>query len=121
MEHPKVKDTSDRPGGVSLIEVMLKPFQFNPSEPTLHYTKESRVIQQLICKFVIVERLFSIIITKSQVALKGQGCEGLAWINSYRDTAKWRAVVKTAMNLAVPWNAGNFCTISRATGFSEVL
>jgi hypothetical protein len=49
---------------------MLKPFEFNPSEPTVHYAKDSRVAQKPICKFIIVERMFSTIIKESQVALK---------------------------------------------------
>jgi len=48
---------------------MLKPFKFNPSEPTVYYAKESRVAQQLMGKFIIVERMFNTITKESQMAL----------------------------------------------------
>jgi hypothetical protein len=33
---------------------------------------------------------------------------GVDWIDLVQDEDKWRVVVNTAMNIQVPWNAGNF-------------
>jgi len=35
---------------------------------------------------------------------------GMDWIELAQDRDRWRALVSTAMNLRVPYNAGNFLT-----------
>jgi hypothetical protein len=40
------------------------------------------------------------------------------WIDMAQDSDHWRALVKTALNLRVPWNAGKFlsgCTVSSSS------
>jgi hypothetical protein len=37
-------------------------------------------------------------------------CEGVDWMHLAEDRDQWQALVKTVMNLRVPYNAGNFLT-----------
>jgi hypothetical protein len=46
--------------------------------------------------------------------LKEKGWDDMDWIDLAQNRGQWRALVNTAMNLQVPYNAGNFlsgCTI----------
>jgi len=40
--------------------------------------------------------------------LRAIGWEGMKWMRLVQDRDRWRAVVKTVMNLCVPQQAGNF-------------
>jgi hypothetical protein len=48
--------------------------------------------------------------------LREIGWDGMDWIDLAQDRDQWRALVNTAMNLRVPYNAENFlsgCKIGR--------
>ena len=42
--------------------------------------------------------------------LQEVGCRYVDWIGLAQDRDRWRALVRSIMNLRVPWNAGNFLT-----------
>jgi hypothetical protein len=43
---------------------------------------------------------------------------GMDWIDLAQDRDRWRALVNTAMNLRVPYNAGNFLSSIGPVSFS---
>jgi hypothetical protein len=61
-----------------------------------------------------------------KIDLRNIGWDGVDWIDLPQDMDHWRALVSTAMNLRVPYNAGKFlssCTIgdfSRRAQLHEV-
>ena len=51
--------------------------------------------------------------------LKEQNWNVMAWMHVTQNLDKWQAVIKTVMNLHVPWNGGNFLTIWGTVSFSR--
>ena len=51
--------------------------------------------------------------------LQEVGCGYMDWIGLAQDRDKWRTLVSAAMNLRVPWNAGNFLTCCKPVSFSR--
>jgi hypothetical protein len=49
--------------------------------------------------------------------LQEVGCRGMDWIELAKVRDKWRALVKTVMNLRVPYKAGNFLTSCKPVSF----
>ena len=46
-------------------------------------------------------------------------CGYMDWIGLAQDRDRWRTLVSAAMNLRVPWNAGNFLTSCKPVSFSR--
>ena len=51
--------------------------------------------------------------------LQEVGCGYMDWIGLAQDRDRWRTLVSVAMNLRVPWNAGNFLTSCKPVSFSR--
>ena len=51
--------------------------------------------------------------------LQEVGCGYMDWIGLAQDRDRWRTLVSAAMNLRVPWNAGNFLTSCKPVSFSR--
>jgi hypothetical protein len=54
-----------------------------------------------------------------KIYLREIGWDGMDWIDLAQDRDQWRALVKTVMNLRVPYNAGKFLTGCRIGSFSR--
>jgi hypothetical protein len=49
--------------------------------------------------------------------LRETGWDGMDWIDLAQDRDQWRALVNTAMNFRVPYNAGKFLSSCTINGF----
>jgi hypothetical protein len=47
------------------------------------------------------------------------GCGGMDWIELAEDRGRWWALVKSIMNLRVPYSVGNFFTSCKPVSFSR--
>ena len=54
-----------------------------------------------------------------RIDLQEVGCGYMDWIGLAQDRDRWRTLVNAAMNLRVPWNAGNFLTSFKPVSFSR--
>jgi hypothetical protein len=52
--------------------------------------------------------------------LQEMGCGGMDWIDLDRGRDRWQAIVNGAVNLQVPYNAGNFLTSREQVRFSRM-
>jgi hypothetical protein len=53
--------------------------------------------------------------------LRETGWGGMDWIDLAKDRDQWRALVKTAMNLQVPYNIGKFLSSAQLAASQEGL
>jgi hypothetical protein len=54
-----------------------------------------------------------------KVDLQAVGCGGMDWIKLAQNRDSWWALGNAAMNLRVPYNAGNFLTSCKPVSFSR--